>query len=112
MPAGPGARELTEFFAPVDAGLAPGTAEAPKIQRSDREILNLLAKRASTLHLGTANYCWLSKTFDNKHWGSPSKRPVWPGPGNVRAGHEPEKPVDRAAIASRLPALRRLNGDP
>jgi len=60
MPAGPGARELTEFFAHVDAELAPQTAEAPKIQRSDREILNLLTKRASTLHLGTANYCWFT----------------------------------------------------
>ena len=69
MPAGPGARELTEFFAHIDAGLAPETAEAPKIQRSDREILNMLAKRASTLHLGTANYCWLSKTCDNQHYG-------------------------------------------
>ena len=52
MPAGPGARELTEFFASIDAGLAPETPEAPKVQRSDREILNLLSRRASTLHLG------------------------------------------------------------
>ena len=47
MPAGPGARELTEFFAHIDAKLDP--AEAPrraKVQRSDREILNLLTKRA------------------------------------------------------------------
>jgi hypothetical protein len=34
--------------------------EAPKVQRSDREILNLLTRRASTLHLGTANYCWFT----------------------------------------------------
>ncbi len=60
MPAGPGARELTEFFAHIDTELAPEAAEAPKIQRSDREILNLLTKRASTLHLGTANYCWFT----------------------------------------------------
>ncbi len=60
MPAGPGARELTGFFAHIDA--APGTAEAPapKVQRSDREILSLLAKRASVLHPGTANYCWFT----------------------------------------------------
>jgi hypothetical protein len=60
MPAGPGARELTGFFAHIDA--APDTAEAPapKVQRSDREILSLLAKRASVLHLGTANYCWFT----------------------------------------------------
>jgi hypothetical protein len=60
MPAGPGARELAEFFAHVDAELAPETAEAPKVQRSDREVLNLLTKRAGTLHPGTANYCWFT----------------------------------------------------
>src|SRR6266568_248879 len=59
-PSGPGARGLLEFFAAVDAQLPATTAEAPKIQRSDREILNQLAKRASTLHLGTANYCWFT----------------------------------------------------
>ena len=60
MPAGPGARELTDFFARVDA--IPGTADVPaaKVQRSDREILGLLAKRASVLNLGTANYCWFT----------------------------------------------------
>jgi integrase len=57
MPAGPGARELTDFFASIDG---PGTAGTPKVQRSDREILNLIARRASTLHLGTANYCWFT----------------------------------------------------
>ncbi len=59
MPAGPGARELTEFFAHVDGTAAAG-APAPKIQRSDRDILNLLSKRAAILHLGTANYCWFA----------------------------------------------------
>ncbi len=60
MPAGPGARELTEFFAGIDGKPAAGSTEAPRIQRSDREILNLLTRRASTLHLGTANYCWFT----------------------------------------------------
>ncbi|HCU97707.1 MAG TPA: hypothetical protein DHU96_35370 [Actinobacteria bacterium] len=59
MPAGPGARELTEFFAHVDGTAAAG-APAPKIQRSDRDILNLLSKRAAILHQGTANYCWFA----------------------------------------------------
>jgi len=58
MPAGPGARELTEFFAHVDGRL--GDPAAPKTQASDREILNLLTKRARTLHLGVANYCWFT----------------------------------------------------
>lgn len=58
MPAGPGARELTAFFAHIDGKLAaPG---APKIQSSDRDVLNLMTKRAGILHLGTANYCWFS----------------------------------------------------
>ena len=60
MPAGPGARELTEFFAHVDATAGPAEAPAAKVQRSDREILGLLTKRASVLHLGTANYCWFT----------------------------------------------------
>jgi hypothetical protein len=58
MPAGPAARELTEFFAHVDSKL--GDPAAPKTQASDREILNLLTKRTRTLHLGVANYCWFT----------------------------------------------------
>jgi hypothetical protein len=60
MPAGPGARELTDFFAHIDGELALADAAAPKTQRSDREVLNLLTKRAQTLHLGTANFCWFT----------------------------------------------------
>lgn len=60
MPAGPAARELTEFFAYIDGKLTNGEAGPPKTQRSDREVLNLLTKRAQTLHLGTANYCWFT----------------------------------------------------
>ncbi len=60
LPAGPGARELTAFFAHVDAQLAPADPGAPKVQRSDRDVLNLLTKRAKTLHLGAANYCWFT----------------------------------------------------
>ncbi len=62
MPAGPGGRELAAFFAHIDARLAEHTETAgtPKVQHSDREVLNLLSKRARTLHLGTANYCWFT----------------------------------------------------
>ncbi len=61
MPAGPGARELTEFFAHVDGKLAAGDPPgAPKIQASDRDVLNLLTKRAGVLHLGNSNYCWFT----------------------------------------------------
>lgn len=60
QPAGPGARELTAFFAAVDDQLQDMTGNAPKVQRSNREVLNLLTKRASTLHLSAANYCWFT----------------------------------------------------
>jgi hypothetical protein len=60
LPAGPGARELTEFFAHIDGKLAASDPEAPKAQASDRDVLNLMTKRARTLHLGTANYCWFT----------------------------------------------------
>jgi len=62
LPAGPGARELTEFFAHVDAKLAQDapTAGAPRVQANDREVLNLLTKRAKTLHLTPANFCWFT----------------------------------------------------
>ncbi|MDQ6614904.1 MAG: site-specific integrase, partial [Actinomycetota bacterium] len=58
-PAGPGARDLTRFFATIDAQLDqdPGAA---KVQGNDREILTLFSRRAATLHLGAANYCWFS----------------------------------------------------
>ncbi|WP_438293140.1 site-specific integrase [Streptomyces sp. HUAS TT7] len=56
LPSGPGAKDLIDFFAFVDGQIArPG---APSVKRSDQEVLNLLARRAETLHLGVANYCW------------------------------------------------------
>ncbi|OIJ94477.1 hypothetical protein BIV25_23085 [Streptomyces sp. MUSC 14] len=60
LPAGPGARSLTEFFASIDEKLDATAATAPKTQRSDRDVLNLLTKRAKVLHLGPANYCWFT----------------------------------------------------
>jgi hypothetical protein len=60
MPAGPGARELTEFFAAIDAELAGQAAAAPSIVPGDQHILNLLSKRAGALHLAPANYCWFT----------------------------------------------------
>ncbi|CAG7640841.1 hypothetical protein [Rhodococcus opacus] len=68
LPAGPGARNLTDFFASIDSTLDTAPADGPKVQRNDRDILNLLSKRADVLHLGPANYCWLSKILDNQHY--------------------------------------------
>jgi hypothetical protein len=59
LPAGPGARELTAFFTTVETQLPQASASgAPHVEHSDRDILNLLSKRANVLHLGVANYCW------------------------------------------------------
>ncbi len=60
MPAGPGARELTEFFAAIDTGLAGHETTAPRVVASDQHVLNLLSKRAQVLHLAAANYCWFT----------------------------------------------------
>jgi hypothetical protein len=76
MPAGPGARELTAFFGTVDEELAGHDAGAPHIVASDQHVLNLLSKRAQVLHLAAANYCWLSKTFDNQHYGDQAVMPT------------------------------------
>jgi hypothetical protein len=73
LPAGPGARSLTDFFASIDGKL--GQPAAPKAQRSDRDVLNLLAKRAGVLHLGPANWCWFadpSRALCLKLAGTPS----------------------------------------
>jgi integrase len=58
QPAGPGARELLRFFATVDDHTGTN-AGAPAV-RSEQAVRNLLTKRAETLHLGTANYCWFA----------------------------------------------------
>jgi integrase len=75
LPAGPGARSLTEFFASIDTDLNTESVVAPKLQRNDRDILNLLSKRAKALHLGPANYCWFadpSRALCLKLAGSPT----------------------------------------
>jgi integrase len=69
MPAGPGARELTALFSAA-AGQPAGPAdEPPNVIPGEQQVRAMLAKRAGTLHLGPANYCWLSKTCDNQHYG-------------------------------------------
>jgi hypothetical protein len=54
-PSGPGARELLDFFASVDDRLTGPASGSPAVLGSDREVLNLLSKRARTLHLAAAN---------------------------------------------------------
>jgi hypothetical protein len=59
-PSGPGARELLDLFASVDARLAGPAGTSPVVMGSDREVINLLSRRARTLHLAAANYCWFA----------------------------------------------------
>jgi hypothetical protein len=79
LPAGRGPRNLTEFFATIDADLNTESTAAPKIQRNDRDILNLLSKRAKALYLGVANYCWSAASIQVGHLQrlapSPERRP-------------------------------------
>ncbi|ANP48574.1 hypothetical protein J2Z21_009817 [Streptomyces griseochromogenes] len=58
LPTGSGARDLIEFFASVDEKLKEMEASAPGVKPGDQEVINLLSRRAKTLHLGIANYCW------------------------------------------------------
>ena len=66
---GPGARSLIGTFQYIDAELARLEASQPTVVATDRHIELLLKKRAATLHIQPANYCWLSKTCDNQHYG-------------------------------------------
>ena len=59
QPSGPGARDLVTLFESVDGAIA-GQAGAPNVIPSDQQVRTMLAKRAGTLHLGTANYCWFT----------------------------------------------------
>ena len=59
-PSGPGARDLLGFFASVDVQFPATGPAGPAVLGSDREVLNLLSKRARTLHLAPANYCWFA----------------------------------------------------
>jgi hypothetical protein len=60
LPVGPGARSLIAAFHYVDAGLASLEARQPTVVATDRHIELLLQKRAATLHIQPANYCWFA----------------------------------------------------
>lgn len=74
LPAGPGARDLIDFFASVDGQLARTGAEDSVVVDNDQQVRDLLASRAEVLHLGVANYCWFtdpSKALCLKLAGTP-----------------------------------------
>ncbi|MFH8753948.1 hypothetical protein ACH4GK_42555 [Streptomyces rimosus] len=61
MPAGPGARDLVGFYEQIDGALARPSDTPPHVRTGDQDLRNLLSKRAGTLHLGSANYCWFAE---------------------------------------------------
>ena len=90
MPAGPGARELIEFFGTVDGDLASGTTTTPNVIASDQHVLNLLSKRTQVLHLAAANYCWFT---------DPSRALCLKLAGTPAAG----KPLTGMCVSARCP---------
>lgn len=100
MPAGPGARDLSKFFAHVDGKLVPDAAQAagaPRVRAGDRDVLNLLTERAKTLHPGAANYCWFtdpSRALCLKPVGTPNAdRPLVGMCDSARCRRPPTTPA-------------------
>ena len=60
MPAGPGARTLIAAFEHVDAELEKLDPAPAAVVPADRHVELLLKKRAATLHIQPANYCWFT----------------------------------------------------
>lgn len=103
LPAGPGARSLTAFFASIDAEITATPETAPKIQHNDRDVLNLLTKRAKVLHLGPANYCWFtdpSRALCLKIAGTPTAdRPLVGMCDSARCPQATHHPIHRPVWA-------------
>jgi hypothetical protein len=112
LPAGPGARELTDLFAHIDAKLDPADAPAAKVQHSDREILSLITKRARVLHLGTANYCWFtdpSRALCLRLAGTPAAdKPLIGMCDSARCPQATHHPCHRPAWAEHAEQTRQL----
>jgi hypothetical protein len=115
LPAGPGAQELTEFFAHIDAETGPADAGAAKVQRSDREVLSLLTKRAGALHLQAANYCWFtdpSRALCLKLAGTPDGgKPLAGMCDSARCPQATHHPCHRPVWAGHAQSTRRFLGE-
>lgn len=59
-PAGPGAKALLATFAYVDEDLARLARAQPTVVATDRHVELLLKRRADTLRVQPANYCWFT----------------------------------------------------
>ena len=60
MPSGPGARDLAGFFATASGQPSGPGHQPPAVIPGDQQIRAMLARRARTLHLGPANFCWFT----------------------------------------------------
>jgi integrase len=60
MPSGPGARDLAVFFAAASGQPSGPGHQPPAVFPGDQQVRAMLAKRARTLHLGPANFCWFT----------------------------------------------------
>ncbi|MFJ7592323.1 site-specific integrase [Streptomyces sp. NPDC097617] len=104
MPAGPGARELVEFFTHVDGRLEEMAGSTVNVKVGDQEVVNLLSRRAATLHLATANYCWFvdpSKALCLKLAGTPgAKKPLAGMCDSSRCPQATHHPCHRSVWAS------------
>ena len=117
MPAGPGAREPDRVLRPHRRqARTPSEPRRPKTQRSDRDILNLLTKRAKTLHLGTANYCWFtdpSRALCLKLAGTPTAdRPLIGMCDSARCPQATHHPCHRPVWAEHAEQTKIFLGQP
>jgi len=60
MPSGPGARDLADLFAAASGQPSRPGRRPPNVIPGDQQVRALLARRAKTLHLGPANFCWFT----------------------------------------------------
>ena len=73
MPSGPDARDIVAAFDAAAGTAGPGH-QPPTVIPGEQQVRAMLAKRAKTLHLGPANYCWFTdpaKALCLKQAGTP-----------------------------------------
>jgi hypothetical protein len=112
QPSGPGARDLVTLFESVDGAIA-GQAGAPNVIPADQQVRTMLAKRAGTLHLGTANYCWFtdpSRALCLKLAGTAADRPLLGMCDSARCPQATHHPCHRPAWAASAESTKTFLG--
>ncbi|MFD6936563.1 hypothetical protein ACFWAP_10475 [Streptomyces goshikiensis] len=101
--------------ASVDQQLEPTAVLAPRTQRSDRDVLNLLTQRAKTPHIGPANFCWFtdpSRALCLKLAGTPTAdRPLVGMSDSARCPQATHHPCHRLIRAERAERTKTFLGD-